>query len=596
MTDPVVTDEPMTSLPADMLDDHSAAARTEKGPQSVGAQPAAGSAVSPQPSPLDRLNELRQLLFGSEQQQLQQLQHRLDDPHQHATEVSRVLPGAIRLRAQQDKQLTTALTPTVEDSIASSVRTNPKRLSDALYPIIGPAIRAAVAHTLSSMIQSLNETLNRSFSWQGLKWRLEAWRTGKQFAEVVLLHTLLYRVEQVFLIHRETGLLLQQVVAPAVTAQDPQLVSGMLTAIQDFIRDSFSMQQGEALATLEMGPLQVWTEQGPEAVLAAVIRGEAPEDLRGLLQEVLERIHLNHAVELSDFNGDATPFEASRPELERCLQSQLATVTARQGEMKISPLLVAIPLLLLLLFCWWIFSSWREARRWNEFISRLKAEPGIVVIEAERRGGQYSVSGLRDPLAADPAAMLKTSQLDAQRVVGRWQSYQDLSPQFVEARARALLQPPRDVSLKLEDGILSVSGPVPLAWAETAAQQARFLPGSPGLRIDHAAQDALIDSTVFQFLPGSVELTPGQNGDPGRVAEALRMIRLSAALRRAECSLQLTGNADETGPEAMNQKLRRQRAEKIAGLLQARGVEMPVRILEGQANSRTVTLHVVTDH
>jgi OOP family OmpA-OmpF porin len=594
MTDPVVTDESVTDLPADTLDDCSAESQPDRGPQSVGAQSAA-TTTSPPPSPLERLNELRQLLFGSEQQQLRQLQHRLDDPHQHATEVSRVLPGAIRLRTQQDQQLTTALMPTVEDSIASSVRTNPKKLSDALYPIVGPAIRAAVAHTLGSMIQSLNETLNRSFSWQGFRWRLEAWRTGKQFAEVVLLHTLLYRVEQVFLIHRETGLLLEQVVAPAVAAQDPQLVSGMLTAIQDFIRDSFAMQQGESLATLEMGPLQVWTEQGPEAVLAAVIRGEAPEDLRGLLQEVLERIHLTHAVELSDFNGDAALFEASRPELERCLQSQLAAETARKQQTKISPVLIAIPLLLLLLLGWWIFAEWRDARRWNDYISRLKAEPGIVVVEAERRGGQYFVSGLRDPLAADPVAVLKTSPLEAQRVVGRWQPYQDLSPHFVEARARALLQPPRDVSLKLEDGFLIASGPVPLAWAETAAQQARFLPGASGLRIDHSAQDALIASTVFHFLAASTELTPDQNSEPGQVAEALRLISLAATLRRADCSLQLTGNTDGTGPEAMNQKLRRQRAEKIASLLRAHGVEMPVKILEGQDNSRSVMLRVRSD-
>ena len=43
---------------------------------------------------------------------------------------------------------------------------------------------------------------------QGLKWRVESIRTGRPFAEIVLMHSLLYRVEQVFLIHRETGLVL----------------------------------------------------------------------------------------------------------------------------------------------------------------------------------------------------------------------------------------------------------------------------------------------------------------------------------------------------------------------------------------------------
>ena len=55
---------------------------------------------------------------------------------------------------------------------------------------------------------------------RSLKWRFEAWRTGRPFAEIVLLKTLVYRVDQVFLIHKETGLLLQHVVADEVRAKD----------------------------------------------------------------------------------------------------------------------------------------------------------------------------------------------------------------------------------------------------------------------------------------------------------------------------------------------------------------------------------------
>lgn len=42
------------------------------------------------------------------------------------------------------------------------------------------------------------------------------------------------------LIHRKTGLLIEHVAAPEVTSQDLQLVSGMLSAIQEFVRDSRS--------------------------------------------------------------------------------------------------------------------------------------------------------------------------------------------------------------------------------------------------------------------------------------------------------------------------------------------------------------------
>ncbi|NJM53355.1 MAG: hypothetical protein HC846_08145 [Blastocatellia bacterium] len=55
------------------------------------------------------------------------------------------------------------------------------------------------------MVQSLNQSLEHSISPKGLRWRIEAWQTGKSFAEVVMLNSLIYRVEEVFLIHRETG-------------------------------------------------------------------------------------------------------------------------------------------------------------------------------------------------------------------------------------------------------------------------------------------------------------------------------------------------------------------------------------------------------
>ena len=118
--------------------------------------------------------------------------------------------------------------------------TIPRTLVNILYPTIVPAIRKSIGETIDETFQRLNQTLKYSLTWRGLKWRWEAWRTGRPFAEVVLKHTLVYQVEHVFLIHRHTGLLIAHVAAENAASQDPQLVSSMLIAIQDFVRDSFS--------------------------------------------------------------------------------------------------------------------------------------------------------------------------------------------------------------------------------------------------------------------------------------------------------------------------------------------------------------------
>src|SRR5436190_4493612 len=97
-------------------------------------------------------------------------------------------------------------------------------------------IRRSIAESLRRLMQSLEHT----FSWRGLKWRFEALRTGKTFAEVVMLRSLVYRVEQLFLIHRKTSLSLLHVTADSAIAKDSDMVAGMLSAIQDFVRDSFA--------------------------------------------------------------------------------------------------------------------------------------------------------------------------------------------------------------------------------------------------------------------------------------------------------------------------------------------------------------------
>ena len=84
-------------------------------------------------------------------------------------------------------------------------------LATSLFPIIGEAVRKAVAHALQGMFDSLNLMLDRGLSLESWRWRFEAWRTGRSFGEVALTRSLNYRVEQVFLIHRETGLLLRHV-------------------------------------------------------------------------------------------------------------------------------------------------------------------------------------------------------------------------------------------------------------------------------------------------------------------------------------------------------------------------------------------------
>ena len=517
----------------------------------------------------EEMKELRSLLLGPAEQQIAEIHERLKDPRRQLEEVSRVLPAAVSARTRQDGELGEALGPTVTKAIERSVRRNPQPLVDAIFPVMGPAIRKAISVALSGMIQSLNQTMAHSFSARGLKWRIEAWRTGKPFAEVVLLHTLLYRVEQVFLIHKETGLLLQHVVAGGAGGADADMVSGMLTAIQDFVHDSFQSPEGEQLETLEVGDLTVWVEQGPLAILAGVIRGTAPQDLRPVFQTTLERIHLEFHDRLVNFSGDATEFDPARPLLEDCLQSQVDE-EKKQATRRVPVSVIAIVSLAVIALLVWAIFAVRSSRRWNSYVERVKNEPGIVVTETGTRGGKYFITGLRDPLARDPAEFLPETSVAPEDVTSRWEPFQAMSPEFVLARANKLIATPETVSLRLNDGVLEAEGFATQEWIAETRRAARFIPGVNGLKDDNLLDVDRILKPSLLFVLDQTTLVPGQEEKFQQLTSDIARLQSLAQALNKNVRLEITGHADGSGTEERNEELRRGRAEVIVAELNKR--------------------------
>jgi hypothetical protein len=109
-----------------------------------------------------------------------------------------------RAARARDRQLAIALAPTVENAISESVVAT-RRRSRRRSSRARPSIRKAIAETMSGLVNTINRAIEHSLSPQGIRWRIESWRTGVPFAQIVMRHALVYRVEQVFLVHAETG-------------------------------------------------------------------------------------------------------------------------------------------------------------------------------------------------------------------------------------------------------------------------------------------------------------------------------------------------------------------------------------------------------
>ncbi len=424
---------------------------------------------------------LREVLLVEERQRLGSVEHRLNDPEVRVAEIAEVLSEALNV-ASKDQRFARVLAPTIEKALFESVRANPEGLADALFPVLMPTIRRVVLSLLERTFENFNRVLDVSVSPRSFAWRLESWRTGKPFAEIVLYHTVQYRVEQVLLIHRETGLLLEQA---GVNSGEADLVSAMLTAIQDFARDSFQM--GDAtIRTFKIGDLTMLVETSPHAAIAAAVRGTPPAEYADNLAVALETIQLRFSDDLSGFVGDTSVFEAAKPILETCL----ATVYMEQPAQKkksnsnsawrFAPPVLGVALVLGLV--WWGWNAY-QATRWGDALEALRLEPGYLIIE----DSQSRLVGLRDPLAREPQVVLDS--LGYPNVKQVWGEYQSLEPQLILERARIALEPASSTAVELRGSMLVLSGQATGAWVKRAKLIARGLSGISG-----------VDSRAVEFV------------------------------------------------------------------------------------------------
>ncbi|PZD73725.1 hypothetical protein C1752_01600 [Acaryochloris thomasi RCC1774] len=519
----------------------------------------------------ESLDELRSLLLGPE------LQARIMNLKLRPEDISRALPEAIILSAEDQGKLTTAAVPTVEDAIRNSVNQDHNILSEALFPVIGPATRKAVSAALQNLTQSLNEGLEHSLSLQSFQWRIEAARTGKSFAEIVLLRTLLYQVEQVLLIHKDTGLLLQQLVADTVIAQDADLVSAMLTAIQDFIKDSFRVEGGDSLETLQFGELTVWIEEGPQALMACVIRGTAPQDIRGLFQDVLEKIHLVCSQDLKQFQGDDTAFAQSQPYLQECLQAQF-----KPKRRSLSPLAWLFLGLILLGIGWQLFGVYQRRKVMGNYVATLQQRPGLVIVDSKLKNRKILISGMRDPLAVDPLSLAEPNKINPQKVKTTWEPYLSFHPELVKARAEQRLQPPATVSLSVDgQNTLIAAGTAKQDWIAQLQKQALQIPGvmqisteqlKPAERQTLNRLQKQIEGRNILFDEGRSQPLPTSESVFQQLAQDVEAATQLATALNLKLILSIEGRADRVGTERENFLISQARANAIRERLMRRQI------------------------
>lgn len=496
--------------------------------------------------------KLRRLLLGDD---YSEALHRYISKEEDVDRIVEALPKALKKSSLHD--LGESLAPVVDQAIGKSIDQNPSRITNILFPIMGPAIRKAVASALAEMVQSLNTLLEQSLSFGSLRWRIQAWRAGMPYAKYVLLQTMAFRVEQVLLVHKDTGLLLNSVTAAEVETQDPELVSSMLTAISDFVSDSFSGGR-ETLERIRFGDLELYLNVGPHAILAIAVRGSASDELFLHAHTTIEIIHADFAQQLKCFDGDRTIFEKSSPILSECLLSQKVSHKSKRKPWLAVSLIIGFMAYLI----GQSITSWQLDQQFKQLETSMASETGYVVISTRREGKRLYVKALRSPES---------------------RSEDDIESSLANKTG---------VGIMIDANVVHFGAlPKPVVKPQTNYELFQTLVYS-------------LQNTTFYFEAGKVQLSEIELMKiPSLIKNITEIERLVNENQFENFQIILMGFADSSGSSSINKKVSQLRANEVKSILTANKINADIIVTWGAGNidrddvsedlQRRVTLQVL---
>ncbi|MEO0473593.1 MAG: hypothetical protein AAF206_28535 [Bacteroidota bacterium] len=189
------------------------------------------------------------------------------------------------------------------EAIKLQIRNSQGEIIDALYPIIGKLISKYLREEFRRISEQIDQRLSDPFSWKNIRLRAKALFTGTSYQEMLIKETNQISVEQLFVIDKNSGLLLGHASFKPITS--PDMVAGMLKGVQDFVEHALETQKQE-LETLEYDRNTILLYHFETITFAVVIEGEPDanfkQDMRDQLFSFIEQhpVHASNSVTQAD--------------------------------------------------------------------------------------------------------------------------------------------------------------------------------------------------------------------------------------------------------------------------------------------------------
>lgn len=392
---------------------------------------------------LAQLEEIRRIGADAERR-LAELHRRTGTPEALRSSVAQVIDDVI-VEARQTRQedLSRALAPMLVKTIKAELRNNQAEMVEALYPITGQLVKSYVA----SAMRDLTNRLNRGLQSNRFMLRVRSLFSGYSMAELSLAETQRLEVEEIYLVRRGSGELLQRFPHNLGRSNSDMHMSGVLAAINDFAANAFQTDGGH-LRAFDLDDFKLFLRASPVYLIAAKCRGVPAPGVENLVdQEFLTAVSRLHENEQNA--PDSAASQRLLADLKTRIEDGIATTHERLSNagLPFNPLRVLTATAVLALLCtggWFAWTTWEtEATRATarNTIATTDAMSGYPVsLEVGYRGRSVAISGLapsevaRSELMARLATDLPGVEIADRGLAALPAPAPDMSPAIAEVR------------------------------------------------------------------------------------------------------------------------------------------------------------------
>ncbi len=146
-------------------------------------------------------------------------------------------------------------------------------------------------------------------------------------------------IEDVYLIHRNAGILLQRKTWRDKDVIDPDLVAGMFQGVLNFVNESFASGERSKFSRMDIKGYIILVYDSELVSLAIVFSGEGEDVLyhsidriRTIMKETAESVENAYREELVNYKGDVTAFKGTRRYLDYLGLAIYDAMSAKPGE------------------------------------------------------------------------------------------------------------------------------------------------------------------------------------------------------------------------------------------------------------------------